>query len=204
VGISFTYYNKSALQFLGQHRTFKSRALRSVRDGKWLISRNTPVAYWGGGVGVSKPPPKFQSFDKAQPNSQFRGKYIRNNLIRIRVSLICKFSGTPDCSQIPVLSAVCLQLNLMNPPAQKKIPGYATGTHEAVTALWCYQHSCFIQHFKHHSTSFTLTSCLFANNKYLTNFPPKNTFQYLKLITLYLTVILEVQMVVTFIICSVS
>jgi hypothetical protein len=30
--------------------------------------------------------PKFRSFDKAEPNSQFRGKSIRNNLIRIRVS----------------------------------------------------------------------------------------------------------------------
>jgi hypothetical protein len=35
-------------------------------------------------------------FDKAEPNSQFRGKYIRNNLIRIRVSLIYKLGGTPD------------------------------------------------------------------------------------------------------------
>jgi hypothetical protein len=41
-------------------------------------------------------PPKLRSFDKAEPNSQFRGKYIRNNLIRIRGSLICKLSGTPD------------------------------------------------------------------------------------------------------------
>jgi hypothetical protein len=40
--------------------------------------------------------PKFRSFDKAKPNSQFRGKYIRDNLIRIWVSLICKLSGTPD------------------------------------------------------------------------------------------------------------
>ena len=42
------------------------------------------------GVGVFKPPPppKFRSFDKAEPNSQFRGKYIRNNLTRIRLSLI--------------------------------------------------------------------------------------------------------------------
>jgi hypothetical protein len=54
-------------------------------------------AYRGGGWGVqTPPPPKFLSFDKAEPNSQFRGKYIRNNLIRIRVSLICKLSGTPD------------------------------------------------------------------------------------------------------------
>jgi hypothetical protein len=42
------------------------------------------------------PPPKFRSFDKAEPNSQFREKYIHNNLIRIQVSLICKYSGTPD------------------------------------------------------------------------------------------------------------
>jgi hypothetical protein len=49
------------------------------------------------GVGVFNPhPPKFRSFDKAEPNSQFRGKYIRNNLIRIRVSLICSLCGTPD------------------------------------------------------------------------------------------------------------
>ena len=48
------------------------------------------VAYRvGGGVwGVQPPPPKFLSFDKAEPNSQFRGKYIRNNLTRIRLSLI--------------------------------------------------------------------------------------------------------------------
>jgi hypothetical protein len=52
----------------------------------------------GGGLGGSNPPPslKFRSFDKAEPNSQFRGKYIRKNLIRIRGSLICKLSGTPD------------------------------------------------------------------------------------------------------------
>jgi hypothetical protein len=49
----------------------------------------------GGGVGV-EPPPKFRSFDKAEPNSQFRGKYIRNNLFRIQISLICKLSETPD------------------------------------------------------------------------------------------------------------
>jgi hypothetical protein len=47
------------------------------------------------GVGGSNPP-KFRSFDKAVPNFQFRGKYIRNNLIRILVSFICKLSGTPD------------------------------------------------------------------------------------------------------------
>jgi hypothetical protein len=51
---------------------------------EWVGSLNTP------------PPPKFQNFDKAEPNSQFHEKYIRNNLIRIRASLICKLSGTPD------------------------------------------------------------------------------------------------------------
>jgi hypothetical protein len=36
----------------------------------------------GGGFGVFKPPPplKFRSFDKAEPNFQFRGKYIRRCL----------------------------------------------------------------------------------------------------------------------------
>jgi hypothetical protein len=42
------------------------------------------------------PPPKFRSFGKAEPNSQFRGNYICNNLIRIRLSFICKLSGTHD------------------------------------------------------------------------------------------------------------
>jgi hypothetical protein len=40
-----------------------------------------------------------------------------------------KFCGTPDrgatAPQIPVLSALC-QLNLLNPPPEKKISGYAT------------------------------------------------------------------------------
>jgi hypothetical protein len=48
------------------------------------------------GFGGFKTPPKFRSFDKAEPNSQFRGKYVHNSLIRIWVSLICKLSGTPD------------------------------------------------------------------------------------------------------------
>jgi hypothetical protein len=53
----------------------------------------------GGGRGFEefKPtPPKFRSFDKAEPNSQFRGKYIQNNLLIKWVSLICELSGTPD------------------------------------------------------------------------------------------------------------
>jgi hypothetical protein len=40
------------------------------------------MAYLGGGIGVFKLPlPKFRSFDKAESNFQFRGKYICNNLI---------------------------------------------------------------------------------------------------------------------------
>jgi hypothetical protein len=72
----------------------------------------------GGGLGVQTPP-KFRSFEKDRPNSQFRGIYICNNLIRIRVSLIYKLSETPKggyCPQIPILSALCPQLNLLNPP----------------------------------------------------------------------------------------
>jgi hypothetical protein len=38
----------------------------------------------------------FSSLWPAEPNSQFRGIYIRNNLIRIRASFICKLSGTPE------------------------------------------------------------------------------------------------------------
>ena len=41
-----------------------------------------------GGGSTPHPPPKFRSFDKAEPNFQFCGKYIRNNLTRIRLSLI--------------------------------------------------------------------------------------------------------------------
>jgi hypothetical protein len=57
-----------------------------------------PVAYRGGvgEVWGGSNPLKFRSFNKAEPNSQFPGKYIHNNLIRIRVSPICKLSGTPD------------------------------------------------------------------------------------------------------------
>jgi hypothetical protein len=42
------------------------------------------------------PPKKIQSYDKSELNYQFFGKSICNNIIRIRVSLICKFSVTPD------------------------------------------------------------------------------------------------------------
>jgi hypothetical protein len=50
----------------------------------------------GGGVWGGSTPPKFRSFEKAWPNSQFRGISICNNLIRIRVSLLYKLSETPN------------------------------------------------------------------------------------------------------------
>jgi hypothetical protein len=54
----------------------------------------TPSGVLGGGGGVLNP--QFFSFDKAELNSQFHEKDIRNNLVRIWVSLICKLSGAPD------------------------------------------------------------------------------------------------------------
>jgi hypothetical protein len=57
------------------------------------VDSGVPKRGLGGGF---KPPSKFRSFDKTEPNSLFRGKYIRNNLMRTRVLLICKLSGTPD------------------------------------------------------------------------------------------------------------
>jgi hypothetical protein len=69
---------------------------RSGKNYKKLRSRQQVT---GSGIprGVKiPPPPKFRSFDKAEPNSQFSGKYIHNNLIRIWVSLSGKLSGTPD------------------------------------------------------------------------------------------------------------
>jgi hypothetical protein len=57
-----------------------------------------------GGGGVNPLTRKFRSFDKAEPNSQFRGKYIRKNLI-------CNLSRTTD------QGAICPQLNLLKPPS---------------------------------------------------------------------------------------
>jgi hypothetical protein len=75
----------------------------------------------GGVWGVQTPPKLFRSFDKAEPNSQFRGKYI----LRTK-----KNTGFTDLQigrnpwlggyrpHIPVLSALC-QLSLLNPPPEK-------------------------------------------------------------------------------------
>jgi hypothetical protein len=82
------------------------------------------MAYRGGST---PPPTKCRSFDKAEPNSQFCGKYIRNNLIRIWLSLICKLSG-PLTSGLPPphpRSLCPLSSNEFVETPQKKIPGYA-------------------------------------------------------------------------------
>jgi hypothetical protein len=62
------------------------------------LKRSCCSMYTNTGVpkGEVQTPPKVLSFAKAEPTAQFRGIYIRNNLIRIRVSFICKLSGTPD------------------------------------------------------------------------------------------------------------
>jgi hypothetical protein len=69
----------------------------AVLDFGWIDVYNQWRTEGEGGWGVQTPhPPKFWSFYKAEPNSLFCGKYIRNNIIRIRVSLICKVSETPN------------------------------------------------------------------------------------------------------------
>jgi hypothetical protein len=97
---------------------------------KWpLWHSGVPRGVWGGGV-VKTPPPKFWSFNKAEPNSQFHGKYIHNKLIRIWVSPICKLSTTPDKGvtatrfllYLPsVLNWICRTRSI-----QKKISVYVT------------------------------------------------------------------------------
>jgi hypothetical protein len=52
-------------------RTFENRRPLLVPQSQWRT----------GGGGVKPPHPKFWSFDKAEPNSQFRGKYSRNCLV---------------------------------------------------------------------------------------------------------------------------
>jgi hypothetical protein len=71
--------------------SFNSSGIKPVTF--WLVSQSMACRVgWGGG----SPPSKSWNFYKAEPYSLFCGKYIHNFLIRIRVSLICKFSGSPD------------------------------------------------------------------------------------------------------------
>jgi hypothetical protein len=70
----------------GSTNSVEDRGQREWDLGAVVPSHGSGVPTGGVGEGVS--PPKFRSFDKAVPNSQFRGKYVRNNLTSIRVSLI--------------------------------------------------------------------------------------------------------------------
>jgi hypothetical protein len=48
--------------------------LRKGFPFEWLLEKKRPLGAVG--FGGFKPLAKFRSFDKAEPNAQFRGKYI--------------------------------------------------------------------------------------------------------------------------------
>jgi hypothetical protein len=105
----------------------KRATIRGERVG--TVARITSGVPRGEVWVVQNPSTKFQSFDKDEPNSQFRGKYIRNNLTRIRISLIWKLSGTlsrglppPDPRSLCPLSST----DFVEHPPPLKNPGYAT------------------------------------------------------------------------------
>ena len=57
--------------------------------------------------------------------------------------------------QIPVLSVLCPQLNLLNPPTEKKNPGYATANHHCVPPGLTFKNSNFI------TQNITIVFCVF-------------------------------------------
>jgi hypothetical protein len=115
----------------GTHSTCFSLGTRDISRGvkftihfhlmpknEWSYT-SSPVAYRGGFGGFKPPPPKFQSFDKSEPNSQFLGKYIRNTynntgFTHLQIERNPWLGGYRP--QIPVFSALCPQLNLLNAP----------------------------------------------------------------------------------------
>jgi hypothetical protein len=115
------------LTHLSQKLLFKDQSAYIILESHVASSFSSGVlkgVVWG----RFKPPTplKFQSLDKAEPNSQFRGKHIRNNLIRIQVSLICKLSGTPDQGASEPRSLCPLPSTEFAESPPHKIPGYAT------------------------------------------------------------------------------
>jgi hypothetical protein len=75
-----TSHHRATPDLLPERFHTKWRWLRSCSLGgntQW----RTEAWVWGGSN--SRPPSKFRSFAKPEPNSQFRGTYIRNYLIRI-------------------------------------------------------------------------------------------------------------------------
>jgi hypothetical protein len=77
---------------------------------------------WRNEGGSTPPPPlqKFRNFDEAEPNSQFREKYICNNLIRIRVSPICNLSGTSEGAATLRYPFYLSSTEFVEPPTGKK------------------------------------------------------------------------------------
>jgi hypothetical protein len=74
---------------------------------------------------------KFWSFDKPEPNSQFHGKYIHNNLIKdtgfthLQIKQNSWLGGYHPQTPFSLLPSV-LNWFYWTPPLLKKIPGYAT------------------------------------------------------------------------------
>jgi hypothetical protein len=91
--------------------TFSSRGVGIVSSMQGIcpgIVSSVSTQHWrtqGGVFGGFKPP---RSFEKAWPNSQFRGIYICNNLSGIRVLLIYKLSDTSNQGATAPRSPFCL------------------------------------------------------------------------------------------------
>jgi hypothetical protein len=93
----FHWHNPSdRTMVLGLTQPLSEMSTRIISWGKGGRCVGLTAVTYRGGLGVQTPAPKFRSFEKAVPNSQFRGKYIRNSLIIIQVSFISKINGTPD------------------------------------------------------------------------------------------------------------
>jgi hypothetical protein len=82
------YYTEYLQIDLQKNVVFVVKRVRKNEKSEYLL-RYVCLSLWrtvgGWGFHPPPPPPKFQSFNKAELNSQFRGKYIRTNLIRIQV-----------------------------------------------------------------------------------------------------------------------
>jgi hypothetical protein len=101
------YFSWYIFQQTIHYFSFRSKQWNEVETSKRIVCLVHPESYtqimrgkwvhlWDKPDSCTPPPRKFQSFEKAEPNSQFRGNYIGNYLIRIRVSLVWKLNGTPD------------------------------------------------------------------------------------------------------------
>jgi hypothetical protein len=98
------------------------RPSRKLRIGGWK-TKPPMISWWKqwrieGDFGGSTPLPEIPKLWQSWAEFPVPWKYIRNNLIRIRISLFCKLSRTPDkgatSPHIPFLSTLRPQLNLLN------------------------------------------------------------------------------------------